>query len=296
MAERDAALRNGASGRSQFSRMMGRGSELESEKLDLARDKFDAQQSQRDLSNAFRDAQMKMNSERASQQAESAKAQLELADRRIEMQQKQHLIAEESAKLRDLQAERKTDRTLEALQQGTAFLRDARGMRPEAAEFDDQLDEMLAGYPVAAEHPAVKEWLDYNQKRRGEFLAREATKKPEKEPVVTVRETNADGKTSTTTTRQVSEADAAKVERDALLARHGALEAALNAKSGKSAPTEGELSEINALKSQLGFAQLDASGKAVESSGPPTLTAKDQFDALPSGAEYIRDGRRYRKP
>lgn len=29
---------------------------------------------------------------------------------------------------------------------------------------------------------------------------------------------------------------------------------------------------------------------------PPVLTTKAQFDALPSGAEYIRDGKRYRKP
>jgi len=36
--------------------------------------------------------------------------------------------------------------------------------------------------------------------------------------------------------------------------------------------------------------------KAVKAKEVPTVTTKEQFDALPSGAEFIEDGKKYRKP
>ena len=44
----------------------------------------------------------------------------------------------------------------------------------------------------------------------------------------------------------------------------------------------------------IGEGPIDA--KAVKAKEVPTVTTKEQFDALPSGAEFIEDGKKYRKP
>lgn len=98
--------------------------------------------------------------------------------------------------------------------------------------------------------------------------------------------------------------------------------------TGSHADEKAELiNRINPIKAQLGYQTLDANGQPVAAptvpvSAPatpvaapagtpapatspdtgasakdaPELTSKDQFDALPSGSEYIRNGERYRKP
>lgn len=80
-------------------------------------------------------------------------------------------IAMESALLDARKADRDEEAKLEVLKQANGFLRDARGMRATADEFDTQLDNMRVGYPDAIKHPAVKEWFDSNVKSRQEFLA-----------------------------------------------------------------------------------------------------------------------------
>lgn len=60
------------------------------------------------------------------------------------------------------------------------------------------------------------------------------------------------------------------------------------------------LGEIKAYAEEVGRAhgpagqQPPAAGGAP--SGPPTVTTKEQFDALPKGAIYMEDGKQYRKP
>ena len=44
----------------------------------------------------------------------------------------------------------------------------------------------------------------------------------------------------------------------------------------------------------IGEGPIDS--KAVKSKEVPTVTTKEQFDALPSGSEFIEDGKKYRKP
>ena len=44
----------------------------------------------------------------------------------------------------------------------------------------------------------------------------------------------------------------------------------------------------------IGEGPIDA--KAVKAKEVPTVTTKEQFDALPSGSEFIEDGKKYRKP
>ena len=49
-----------------------------------------------------------------------------------------------------------------------------------------------------------------------------------------------------------------------------------------------------ATQKPIGEGPIDA--KAVNSKEVPTVTTKEQFDALPSGSEFIEDGKKYRKP
>jgi len=49
-----------------------------------------------------------------------------------------------------------------------------------------------------------------------------------------------------------------------------------------------------ATQKPIGEGPIDS--KAVKSKEVPTVTTKEQFDALPSGSEFIEDGKKYRKP
>jgi hypothetical protein len=91
-------------------------------------------------------------------------------ERRLENDDIRTRIAEEAALLNKQQEARRLERQLSVYEQANGFLRDARGMRPDAPEFDTQLGEMLAGYPDALEHPAAKQWFDYHTDRRKKYL------------------------------------------------------------------------------------------------------------------------------
>ncbi len=96
---------------------------------------------------------------------------------------------------------------------------------------------------------------------------------------------------------------------EADLLRHNKLEAEINAKSGKGQDAA-KVAELNSLKAKLGYQPIGGAAPASAGGAPttaqqpaspaagslPTLTSKTEFDALPSGAEYMRDGRKYRKP
>lgn len=73
----------------------------------------------------------------------------------------------EEGKLRAANLE--ADRTLKVIEQGNGFLKDAYGMNPEDPRFDEQMQRMEVGYPLAfgtpgvsKGYPPVDEWLKRN--------------------------------------------------------------------------------------------------------------------------------------
>lgn len=116
------------------------------------------------------------------------------------------------------------------------------------------------------------------------------------------------GKITTSVRRPFNQSDAdsaaQKRERERLENQHVLLEGELQNKKNKvtGAPDMGVLSRLNEVKQKLGYTLLDSVGQPVAKVAEtvtteiPTLTEKSQFDALPSGAKYIRNGVTYLKP
>jgi len=123
---------------------------------------------------AFREAEAQRRAEAASQRAVNAEGRLAISQESLALQKQKAEIEQQQRELQMLSEQRKLDRTLEVTKQGVGFLKDARGMNPSAAEFDTQLQDMLAGYPDAAEHPGVKEWMGYNLPLRQKVIERTA--------------------------------------------------------------------------------------------------------------------------
>lgn len=128
---------------------------------------------------AFREAEAQRRAEAASQRALNAEGRLAVSQESLALQKQKAEIEQQQRELQMQAEQRKLDRTLEVTKQGVGFLKDARGMNPSAPEFDNQLQEMLAGYPDAAEHPGVKEWLGYNLPLRQKVVERTAKQQEE---------------------------------------------------------------------------------------------------------------------
>ncbi len=110
----------------------------------------------------------------------------------------------------------------------------------------------------------------------------------------------------------------AEAQKRALEEQHATLESQLRKKEGKmlqGASVE-EIKRINDVKKQLGYDLLDSNGKVVPNSASPPqiasspvpnpaiappgeapeITDKTQYDSLPSGAEFVWNGKRGKKP
>lgn len=109
-------------------------------------------------------------------------------------------------------------------------------------------------------------------------------------------------KTATAATKSAAEkAKALQAERvnlRTLMGHRDAIKPSGEIKNGGPVYTPDEKAKADAADKEINGARerIRAMGGDPNSNEPPTLTSKAEFDALPSGAEYIRDGTRYRKP
>jgi len=135
---------------------------------------------------AYRAAELARKSEADAHRAAIAEQRLGISQERNDLYKTQQEVEAKNREAQRLVAEAalaaanaKADRTIEVAKQGTGFLRDAVGMDPASPQFDTQFQRMQAGYPLATELPAVKEWLDYHVPLRKGFIERDARKQQE---------------------------------------------------------------------------------------------------------------------
>lgn len=258
------------------------------DRLEFQREKFGAEM-------AFKEAQAQSAAERAADLVRVANERNQATDQRI-------TLAEAEARLNQKAQELKEQTAMRTLQQGEAFLNDAKYMDPDKPEFDQQLRNMMAGYPAALEHPTVKQWFTYSTERNKAARERQAAmgaaaglpvkrvsvdgvtyendQKPVDQGTVTTK-TGDDGKVSTSVTRPYSPEAEQQNERAKTIGEHNALEASINAKAAKmfgGASTD-EIAQLNTLKAKLGYQQIDASGKPI-GQAPIATTAADPRTAL----------------
>lgn len=192
-----------------------------------------------------------------------------LKDQRLSQLDQQLEIQKATHELQNQALAAKADTTMKVLDQATNFLKDARGMDPSKPAFDQQFQNLSAAYPMAFEHPSVKEWVGYHKTLRDKFAAADITaaQPPGPHDFGTTSVTSKDA-TGQTVTTSVPNPDAQK----ALLAQHSILEGQLNATKGT--PDPALVGQLNAVKSQLGFNLLNPStGQVVVPATPTPITA-----------------------
>lgn len=96
------------------------------------------------------------------------------------IRQKKQELAEEEQKT-------KADRAESILNDAIGFQKDARGMDPSSPKFDQQLQNLYAGYPLAGEHPSVQNWQKYHLPLREKYVAAEIAKQEEAGKTATAR-------------------------------------------------------------------------------------------------------------
>lgn len=167
-------------------------------RTDIAYQKLDLQ-SERDRTNAgFREAELGVKTDAAVQRAMAMEEQRNIARERLGLEEKRVEAMENEKILKEAADRRKLDDTIQIQRDGINFLRDSEGMNPAKPEFGEQLTRLLGGYGRAAEHPNVKQWLEYNVP-----VFKETQKARLPAPVKETIQTDATGQTIKRTTEKV---------------------------------------------------------------------------------------------
>jgi len=159
-------------------------------------------------------------------------------------------IRQKKAELAAEEQKTKADRAEAIINDAIGFQKDARGMDPSSPKFDQQLQDLYAGYPLAGEHPSVQNWQKYHLPLREKYVAAEIAKQAERQQKYGT-ETIKEGDVKTTRPLGSPEEEMAKNK-----AEHDRIEAIVNANSGKPQDKD-TMARLNQLKSKLGYNLVD---------------------------------------
>ncbi len=240
-----------------------------------------------------------------------------MKDQRLAQFDQQLAIERAKADLDATAKAAKADTTLKVLEQAKNFLSDARGMDPSSPKFDQQYQNLAAAYPMAFEHPSVKEWSAYHIPLRQKFVAQEIAQSktsPEKLGTTTTVTNPETGVTQRVTVPNTPKT-ALQQQHDALVAKM-----AKGASFFSGVPKPEDVAAVNAVKQKLGYDLLDtATGQPVTkpvatataapyeigdiaqpeslspaSHTPSDATTPDVIPVGPTGKEVIvKDGKSY---
>lgn len=269
----------------------GAKSAIAREKIDLARDKFDFDQT-------YKAAENERKIQESAMRVQAAEARSTIAEKQLGLQTK-------AQELRDLQNEMRLQDAERATQDKIGFLKATRDLKEDAEDFDVRMADAMAQFPNANKDEMIQKRVGWMLDSRKDYLERTRAK-PKQEATITTTE-DENGKVTTSIRKPFTQAEADAVvqkrEREKLENQHSMLEGELQSKKSLFGnPDPAVLSKLNEVKQKLGYTILDSAGKPVAkvaetvTSEIPTLTEKPQFDALPSGAKYIRNGVTYQKP
>lgn len=238
------------------------------DKTDLSREKFNFEQ-------AMKTAEAERKASESAAKVEHFKNINEQKDQRLQQFQQQLEIQQAKEALAAQQAAAKNDRTIQVLGQATEFLKGARGMDPSKPQFDEQFQNLSAAFPMAFEHPAVKEWTDYHRPLREKFVASGLVQPTHRAP-------------------------------DTYEKFNSELKAMVDAYGGSDKVPQSEWQTFERRKAALaqgGAVPLPQPTTTPQTPGQPvpiaagsSIKTKEDYDALPPGAEFEWNGKKGRKP
>lgn len=277
----------------------GAKSAISRERLDLAREKFDFDQT-------FKAAENERKIQESAMRVQQAEQRSTIAEKQLGLQA-------QAQELRDLQNEVRLKDAERATQDKIGFLKATRDLREDDEAFDQKMADAMAQFPNSSKDEMIQKRVGWMLDQRKGFLERTQAK-PKSEGTISTTEDEA-GKITTKITRPFSEEEATRIEskkeKEKLENQHSLLVGELNdKKSFMGKPNPGTIAKINEVKQKLGYDLLDENGQPIPkkdavpvpvvstpaSTEIPTLTDRSQFDSLPSGSKYYRDGKLYQKP
>lgn len=207
----------------------------------------------------------------------------EYQDNRMKLQEEAARYEAARVRLAEQEQLTKLATSTDIMEQATNFVRDARGMDPSKPEFDQQLQNLLAGYPRALEHPSGKQWWDAHTEKRKMYVADEIARKAVKPPGVRDFGTETVKSGDVTVQRPLGSPEE-QAARD--LREHAQLEKLLNTNPPKEEKAA-IIGKLNLLKSRLDFDLMDATTGAVipnSGRGPKVAPAAAPAGSTPAVA------------